>query len=83
MPDKEAPRDDGPRVGEVLGFETLPLGSTGSRRAIVRWSDGTEAEACRWYDDEILVCEGDLIGKTAAEITKVLFRRDRDYLQDG
>ena len=41
-------------LDEVLAFEDLPVGSSGSRRAVVRWSDGTEAEACRWYDDEIL-----------------------------
>jgi hypothetical protein len=46
-------------VESVLGFEDLPLGSTGSRRALVRWSDGTESEALRWCADEILVCEGD------------------------
>jgi hypothetical protein len=65
----------------VLHFEDLPLGSTGSRRAIVRWSDGTESEALRWYADEILVCEGDLIGKTEAELRSLHFRRDRDWLQ--
>jgi hypothetical protein len=70
------------RIDEVLSFEELPLGSDGSRRAMVRWSDGTEAEACRWYDDEILICEGELIGKTAADISNLIFRRDRDYLQD-
>src|SRR6516162_3585019 len=36
-------------VESVLRFEDLPLGSTGSRRALVRWSDGTEGEAIRWY----------------------------------
>jgi hypothetical protein len=46
-------------VEEVLRFENLPVGSTGTRRAIVRWSDGTEGEALSWYADEILVCEGD------------------------
>ena len=69
-------------VAEVLAFELLPPDQSGSRRALVRWSDGTEAEACRWYDDEILICEGDLIGKTAAQISHLIFRRDRDYLQD-
>lgn len=49
-------------VVEVLCFEDLPLGSLASRRALVRWSDGTEGEALRWWSDEILVC--DLIGKT-------------------
>jgi hypothetical protein len=48
-----------PIVEEVVRFENLPLGSVGSRRAIVRWSDGTEGAAIAWYADEILVCEGD------------------------
>jgi hypothetical protein len=69
-----------PTVAEVLAFESLPIDARGSRRALVRWSDGTEGEACRWYDDEILICEGDLVGKTAAEISAKIFRRDRDYL---
>ena len=72
-----------PVITEVLAFETLPPVARGSRRAIVRWSDGIEGEACRWYDDEILICEGDLIGKTAAQIRTKLFRRDRDYLSGG
>lgn len=70
-----------PVVIEVLRFEDLPPGSSGSRRAIVRWSDGSEGEALRWFADEILVCEGDLIGKAAAEIRALHFRRDRDWLQ--
>jgi len=70
-------------VAEVLAFEDLPVGSTGSRRALVRWSDGSETEACRWFSDEILLCEGDLIGKTAAQITALVFHRDRDYLRDA
>jgi hypothetical protein len=68
-------------VEQVVRFEDLPFGSTGSRRAVVRWSDGTEGEALRWYQDEILVCEGDLIGKTEAELRSLHFRRDRDWLQ--
>ena len=31
-----------PVVVEVLMFEDLPLGSLVSRRAVVRWSDGSE-----------------------------------------
>lgn len=68
-------------VERVIAFEPLPLGANGSRRAVVRWSDGSEGEALRWYDDEILVCEGDLIGKTAEELRSLKFRRDRDWLQ--
>lgn len=69
-----------PIVTKVLRFEDLPLGSRGTRRAVVRWSDGTEGDALTWYDDEILVCEGDLIGKTAAQLRSLHFRRDRDWL---
>jgi hypothetical protein len=68
-------------IVEVLRFEDLPLGSNGSRRAVVRWSDGREGEALRWYGDEILVCERDLIGKTEAELRSLHFRRDREWLQ--
>ena len=39
-------------VVEVLRFEELPLGSRGSRRAVVCWSDGTEGEALWWFEDE-------------------------------
>jgi hypothetical protein len=70
-----------PRVEFVLRFEDLPTGSMASRRAVVRWSDATEGEALRWYADEVLVCEGDLIGKTQDELRSLHFRRDRDWLQ--
>jgi hypothetical protein len=40
-----------PTVTEVLRFEDLPPGSRGTRRAIARWSDGTESEALTWYAD--------------------------------
>jgi hypothetical protein len=43
-----------PTVTEVLTFEPLALGETGSRRAVVRWSDGSTGEALRWYEDEVL-----------------------------
>jgi hypothetical protein len=70
-----------PTVESVVRFEDLPVGATGSRRAVVHWSDGSEGEALRWYADEILVCEGDLIGKTQEELRSLHFRRDRDWLQ--
>lgn len=70
-----------PIVEEVLRFENLPIGSSGSRRAVVRWSDGTTGTAVTWYADEILICEGDLIGKTRDELRSLHFRRDRDWLQ--
>ena len=69
-----------PRVESVVRFEDLPIGETGSRRAVVRWSDGSEGEALRWYADEVLVCEGDLLGKTKDELRSLHFRRDRDWL---
>ncbi len=70
-----------PTVEEVLAFEDLPPGEMAGRRALVLWSDGTQGEALRWYADEVLVCEGDLIGKTQAELRSLHFRRDRDWLQ--
>ena len=76
---EQAPSD--PVVEEVIAFEDLPLGSSASRRAIVRFSDGTEGQALAWYGDEILVCEGDLIGKTQAQLRSLHFHRDRDRLQ--
>jgi hypothetical protein len=48
-----------PVVEEVLRFEDLPVGSLGTRRAVVRWSDGTEGEGLKWFGDEIMICEGD------------------------
>ena len=70
-----------PVVEEVLRFEDLPLGSLASRRVVVRWSDGTEGEALRWWSDEVLVCEGDVVGKTREQLRSLHFRRDRDWLQ--
>lgn len=75
------PTESNPTVTEVLRFEDLPLGSMASRRALVRWSDGTEGEALRWYGDEVLVCEGDLLDKTREQLRSLHFRRDRDWLQ--
>ena len=68
-------------VEEVLRFEDLPVGSMASRRAVVRWSDGSESEALRCFDDEVLVSEGDLVGKTREQIRSLHFRRDRDWLR--
>ena len=70
-----------PVVEEVLRFEDLPVGSLGTRRAVVRWSDGTEGEGLKWFGDEIMICEGDLIGKTRDKLRSLHFRRDRDWLQ--
>jgi hypothetical protein len=70
-----------PVVEEVLRFEDLPLGSSATRAAVVRWSDGTEGQALVWYGDEILFCEGDLLGKTQDQLRSLRFRRDRDWLR--
>jgi hypothetical protein len=70
-----------PTVVEVVQFEDLPIGSLASRRAVARWSDGTIGECLRWYSDEVLVSEGDLIGKTQEQLRSLHFRRDRDWLQ--
>ena len=79
--DEVSARDASPTVMEVVRFEDLPLTSRGSRRALVRWSDGSEGEALSWYADETLICEGDLIGKTREQLRSLHFRRDRDWLQ--
>ena len=70
-----------PTVVEVLTFEDLPSDSVGSRRAVVRWSDGSESEALRWYSDEVKFSEGDLLGKSREQLRSLHFRRDRDWLQ--
>ena len=43
---------------------------------IVRWSGGTESEAPRFYADELLISEGDLVGKTQEHVRAVGHRRD-------
>ena len=72
-----------PPIVVDVTFESLPVDTRGSRRAMVRWSDGTTGEGLRWYDDEVLFCEGDFIGKTAAQLRTLLFRRDRAFLSDS
>ncbi len=49
---------DDPIVEEVLRCEDLPPGSLAGRRMIVRWSDGTEGEAVRFYQDEVAFQRG-------------------------
>jgi hypothetical protein len=72
----------GPIVADVMLVEDLPLGSAGgSRRAVVRWSDGTTGEALRWYPDEIHIAEAELVGKTRQQLRSLHFRRDGDWLR--
>jgi hypothetical protein len=47
----------------------------------VGWRDGTDGETLRWYADEALGCERDLLGKTQAELRSPHFWRDRDRLE--
>jgi hypothetical protein len=70
-----------PTVVEVLRLEDLPPGSLASPNTVARWSDGTAGECLRWYRDDVLVCEGDLVGKTREQLRSVHFGRDRDSLQ--
>ena len=76
-----SPSEASPVVEEVLRFEDLPPDSLASRRVVVRWSDGTVGEALRWISDEVLVSEGDLLGKSREQLRSLHFRRDRDWLQ--
>jgi hypothetical protein len=78
---RDPSRATAPTVTAVLAFEALPLGRRGSRRAIVRWSDGTQGEALRWFDDEIAVREADLLGRAADEIRRLHFGGDRAFLR--
>ena len=71
-----------PTVVEVLRVEE-PTASDGRRRVIARWSDGSVGRAVSYLPDEILVSEGDMIGKTAGELRALHFARDRDFLQRG
>ena len=68
-------------VEELVEVRELPVGARGSRSLIVRWSDGTVGEAATFYSDEWALTEGDLVGKSMAEIRALCHARDRDFLQ--
>lgn len=72
-----------PVVVEALKWEFLEAGGAATRRLHVRWSDGSEGVALEWYGDEILICEGDVLGRTSTQLRALKFRRDRDYLQES
>jgi hypothetical protein len=40
-----------PVAVEVVAIESLPIGANASRSAVVRWSDGSQGDALRWFDD--------------------------------
>jgi hypothetical protein len=71
-----------PVITEIVAVEELPSGAPGSRRLIARWSDGTVDEALRWFADEWLVSEGDLVGKTRDEIRSLAHSRGVQYLRE-
>lgn len=70
-----------PVVTELVEIRRLALGEDGSRGVVVRWSDGNVSEALRFYADEILVSEGDLVGLTQTQVRSLRHRRDVEYLQ--
>ncbi len=70
-----------PTVIEVVAIEPLPLGANGSRRAVVRWSDGETGEALRWFGDEFLFSEGRLHRQERGPAAEPPLQADRDYLQ--
>jgi hypothetical protein len=70
-----------PTVSELVELRALPLDVPGSRALVVRWSDGTTSEALRFYAEEILFSEGDLVGKTRTEIRALLQARDVEFLR--
>lgn len=47
---------------------------------IVRRSDGSVGLRLAYFADEILISEGDMVGKTAAELRTLHFSREREYL---
>ena len=58
------------------------MADAGPRRSSPTWGRReAESDALTWYADVILICEGDLIGKTRQQLRSVHFRRDRDWLQ--
>jgi hypothetical protein len=71
-----------PTVIDVLRIEEPGLGE-GRRHVVVRWSDGSTGRALSYFADEILISEGDLVGRTAAEIRALHHARDREYLRRG
>lgn len=47
----------------------------------MKWSGGTESEAPRFDADELLISEGDLVGKTQEHVRAVGHRRDVEYVR--
>ena len=71
-----------PTVVEVLRVEEHAPGE-GRRHVVVRWSDASSGRALSYFADEILISEGDMVGRTAGELRALHFVRDREYLQRG
>jgi hypothetical protein len=51
-----------PTVVEVLRVEE-PTPGEGRRHVVVRWSDGSTGRALSYFANEILVSEGDMVGR--------------------
>lgn len=66
-----------PTVVEVLRVEE-PAAGEGRRRVMVRWSDGSTGHALSYFPDEILVSEGDMIGKTVKHELAIAYGDRRD-----
>ena len=84
-----SPRPPSARPGAVMKDRTVvevlrveePAPGEGRRHVVVCWSDGSAGRALSYFADEILVSEGDVVGKTADELLALHFARDRDYRQ--
>ncbi|MEN3285579.1 MAG: hypothetical protein V7607_6719 [Solirubrobacteraceae bacterium] len=79
-----SPALDGGRVDatvvEIVRIKEPDQGE-GRRHVVVRWSDGVIGRALSYFPDEVLISEGEMIGRTASELRTVHFARDREYLQ--
>ena len=71
-----------PVVTRVIAVQELPWGSPASRRVIAEWSDGSQSEALSWYAEEWLVSEGDLVGRSRAQIRTLAHQRNAQSLRD-
>ncbi len=67
------------RRGPALGGSAARIARLAPRHGALERRIGGRGVA--WYADEILICEGDLVGKTREQLRSLHFRRDRDWLQ--
>jgi hypothetical protein len=67
-------------VVEVVDIQE-PAPGDGRRRVTVRWSDGSVGHGLSYDADEVLMSEGDMVGRTASELRALHFARDREHLR--